>query len=249
MQKTLQIIKANLKPNVFTTIYFLFAICIGFNHSGFAQGSVGIGTQTPNASAALDVVSTNKGLLTPRLTTTQRDAIAAPANGLLIYNTGTLKFNYWNGTTWIEIGAGVEWFTGQGVPPGSTSPTQTIGKLNDLYLDISTGDIYQQELSSLNPLVLAWRRLVIGKRSEKIEVSSAGFSIPANSSSPPQTFPFAGALTDFAVVCSPKFNLPDGIIIAYARVSATDVVTVKFYNATNGNLNVPAGAYEIAIIK
>ena len=61
-------------------------------------GSVGIGTTTPNASAALEVSSTTKGLLPPRLTTGQRDAIAGPAAGLTIFNTSTGVLNTWDGT-------------------------------------------------------------------------------------------------------------------------------------------------------
>lgn len=51
----------------------------------FAQ--VGVNTETPDASAMLDVVSTDKGLLPPRMTEAQRDAISNPAKGLIIYNT------------------------------------------------------------------------------------------------------------------------------------------------------------------
>jgi len=65
-------------------------------------GAVGIGTSTPDASAALDVSSTSKGLLLPRLSQAQRDAIASPAAGLTIYNTDTNKLNTWNGTSWDE---------------------------------------------------------------------------------------------------------------------------------------------------
>lgn len=50
-------------------------------------GSVGIGTATPNSSAALDVSSTTKGLLIPRLTSAQRAAISNPAQGLLVFQT------------------------------------------------------------------------------------------------------------------------------------------------------------------
>ncbi|MDO7852657.1 beta strand repeat-containing protein, partial [Hymenobacter convexus] len=71
-------------------------------HAQTPTGSVGIGTTTPNASAALDVSSTSKGLLPPRLTVAQRDAIASPAAGLTIYNTDTNKLNTWNGTAWDE---------------------------------------------------------------------------------------------------------------------------------------------------
>lgn len=65
------------------------------------------GTDTTyRASATVAINSTVGGLLIPRLTTTQRDAIASPANGLLIYNTSTLAFNYFNGTAWTAIGSG-----------------------------------------------------------------------------------------------------------------------------------------------
>jgi hypothetical protein len=51
------------------------------------MAQVGIGTNSPNANAALDVVSTTQGMLFPRMTTAQRDAISSPAKGLIIFNT------------------------------------------------------------------------------------------------------------------------------------------------------------------
>lgn len=57
----------------------------------FAQAQVGIGTTTPNASAALDVQSTTKGILLPRMTSAQRIAIATPANGLIVYQTDAIS--------------------------------------------------------------------------------------------------------------------------------------------------------------
>ena len=65
-------------------------------------GSAGIGTATPNASAKLDITSTTQGLLPPRMTTTQRNAIALPATGLTIYNTTINAFQVYNGTTWYS---------------------------------------------------------------------------------------------------------------------------------------------------
>ncbi|TGE24309.1 hypothetical protein E5K00_03585 [Hymenobacter aquaticus] len=76
-------------------------------------GSVGIGTSPPNASAALDVSSTSKGLLPPRLTQTQRTAIGSPATGLVVYQTdGTAGLYCNNGTPttplWQLLGARVK---------------------------------------------------------------------------------------------------------------------------------------------
>ncbi|HMO33046.1 MAG TPA: hypothetical protein PKE63_00635 [Lacibacter sp.] len=69
--------------------------------------AVGIGTTTPHASAQLDITSTSKGLLIPRITLAQRNAIAAPAAGLLIYQTdNTPGFYFYSGSAWQAMAAG-----------------------------------------------------------------------------------------------------------------------------------------------
>lgn len=67
---------------VFTVVFVALTLsgkCLSQN--------VGIGTQTPHASAMLDISSSTKGLLAPRMTTVQRIAISNPAKGLLVYDT------------------------------------------------------------------------------------------------------------------------------------------------------------------
>ena len=67
----------------------------------FAQ--TGIGTTTPDASAQLDVSSTSKGFLAPRMTKVQREAISSPAIGLLVYQTDNDPgYYYFNGTFWVK---------------------------------------------------------------------------------------------------------------------------------------------------
>ena len=67
---------------------------------------IGINNENPDASAALDITSTTGGLLVPRMTETQRDAINPAAIGLMIYQTdGTVGFYYYNGSSWSEVGA------------------------------------------------------------------------------------------------------------------------------------------------
>ncbi|WP_394368790.1 NHL repeat-containing protein [Hymenobacter guriensis] len=74
----------------------------------FAQ-NVGIGTTTPDASAALDVKATDKGLLPPRLTSAQRAAIPSPATGLLVYQTdGVAGYYYFSGTAWLNLSTGIQ---------------------------------------------------------------------------------------------------------------------------------------------
>ncbi len=72
----------------------------------FAQ--TGIGTTAPNASAKLEIASTDKGLLIPRMTSAQRGLISLPANGLLVYQTdGVIGFYVNSGTSaspsWLRI--------------------------------------------------------------------------------------------------------------------------------------------------
>ena len=75
-----------------------------------SNAQTGIGTTTPNASAKLDVYATNKGFLPPRVTlTSATDAttIASPAEGLLVYNLGSVGlqagYYYWNNANWATI--------------------------------------------------------------------------------------------------------------------------------------------------
>ncbi len=67
------------------------------------SGQIGIGTSAPDASAALDVTSTTGGILFPRMTTAQRDAIASPENGLVLYNTSTDKLQVRAAAAWVDL--------------------------------------------------------------------------------------------------------------------------------------------------
>ena len=74
------------------------------------DNTVGIGNATPNASAIVDIASTTQGMLTPRMTQTQRDAITTPATGLLVYQTdNTPGFYYYNGSAWTTVGGISGW--------------------------------------------------------------------------------------------------------------------------------------------
>jgi hypothetical protein len=72
--------------------------------SALGNGQIGVGTNAPNASALLQIVSTTKGVMFPTMSTAQRQAIAAPAVGLMVYDaTANILMSY-NGTRWQEVG-------------------------------------------------------------------------------------------------------------------------------------------------
>jgi len=69
-----------------------------------SSGNVGIGTTSPHATALLDVASTTKGVLFPRMTGTQREAIEEPATGLIVYQTDGAEGLYiYKSTGWTQI--------------------------------------------------------------------------------------------------------------------------------------------------
>lgn len=116
---------------LFITIVSVTAHCQTYDFSGTKrfQGPVAIGTTTPGASAVLDITSTTKGVLFPRLTTTQMNAISAPVAGLLIYNTTTNDFYRYNGSAWVaSMGStGATGPTGSNGSAGATGPTGPTG--------------------------------------------------------------------------------------------------------------------------
>ena len=80
-------------------LIYLLIFNILFLNNIYSQ--VGINTTIPDPSSMLDIKSTDRGVLIPRMTQTQRDAIASPATGLLIFQTdNTSGFYYFDGTTW-----------------------------------------------------------------------------------------------------------------------------------------------------
>ena len=90
-----------------TRLFFVTIILIVFNATGFGQTVVVTddnSVTTGDPSSVLDLVSTAKGFLAPRMTQTQRSAIPNPASGLLVYQTdGTTGYYFYNGTAWRTI--------------------------------------------------------------------------------------------------------------------------------------------------
>ncbi|MCX6244403.1 MAG: fibrobacter succinogenes major paralogous domain-containing protein [Bacteroidetes bacterium] len=75
------------------------------NQNLYCQISINTDGSLPDQSSAIDVKSTQKGMLTPRMTAAQRTAIASPAAGLLVYQTdATTGFYYYSGTAWTALG-------------------------------------------------------------------------------------------------------------------------------------------------
>lgn len=111
---------------------------------GTTSGSVGIGTSSINASAILDVTSTARGFLAPRMTTAQKNAIATPATGLLVYDTTLNAFNFYNGSVWGGLGGGLTNWTeaySAAQPTSSFTATNASANVNAALVPKGTGAV------------------------------------------------------------------------------------------------------------
>jgi len=76
---------------------------LGTSILSISTGEVGVGDTTTYASAIFAIGSTTRGFLPPRMTTTQKNAIASPAAGLVVYDSTTNKLCCYNGSTWNDL--------------------------------------------------------------------------------------------------------------------------------------------------
>ena len=123
--------------------FFTLLAAVLLTATTYAQ--VGVGTTTPDASAALDITSTTKGLLPPRMTTAERDAISSAAKGLIVFNTtlNTLQINEGDATTanWVSL--------------SSTSATYSIGDI------VNGGVVFWIDSTGQHGLVVAFSDVAI----------------------------------------------------------------------------------------
>ncbi|MEI6749741.1 MAG: MopE-related protein [Bacteroidales bacterium] len=128
-------------------LIMLLLLVSGLNVS--AQVAVNTDGTSPDNSAMLDVKSTDKGMLVPRMSSSQRDAITSPAPGLLIFNTSTSAFEYFTSTKWLNIGASMI----AGNAPGDMlvwNGSQWLPALFRYYYPDRDGDGYGDHYSALN---------------------------------------------------------------------------------------------------
>jgi hypothetical protein len=115
-----------MRNKIITLIIFLLS-ATGI----FSQNNVGIGTNTPDSNAILELKATDKGILIPRMTTGQRNnmtpVLGTAQEGLLVYDNDSTKFFYWDGFIWKPVGIGATGPQGptgpSGGPAGPTGPT------------------------------------------------------------------------------------------------------------------------------
>ena len=84
-------------------LYLIVVIVTALTQTIFSQVAINNDGSDPAGTAMLDIKSTSRGLLIPRLTTAQRSAISSPATGLLVYDSDENHFYYYDGSSWFTI--------------------------------------------------------------------------------------------------------------------------------------------------
>jgi len=122
------------KESTFSIVFYLLFAIVSI------KAQVGINTTTPDPSSILDISSTTRGILLPRMTTIQRNAINAPAAGLLVYDTQMNKFMGYNGTLWTQDVFGTtKWnLTGNA---GTNPTTDFLGTTDNVDLSFRANNI------------------------------------------------------------------------------------------------------------
>ena len=121
-------------------------VFIGLGFTTYAQ--IGIGTTSPAATAALDIESTTKGLLIPRLTQTQRDAIQSPASGLMIFCTNCAaqgQPQFYNGTSWNSM------LKSASLLNGTSDPGANTGANDDFFINTTSNQLFGPKASGSWP--------------------------------------------------------------------------------------------------
>lgn len=120
------------------------------------HAQVGINTTTPDPSSMLDISATDKGMLTPRMTEAQRDAITTPATGLLVYQTDNIDgFWYFDGAAWVNVGDGdTDWIiSGNNIYSGVSGNVGIGTSTPQAYLEVGPSPDTRDLISAKAPIV------------------------------------------------------------------------------------------------
>lgn len=121
------------------SIFLLLSILIANNSDLFSQVAISNTTTNPDASAMLEVKATDKGILIPRMTYTQRSGISSPAEGLLVYQTDIDEgFYYYDGSSWQYVSGNMWADGGNYITPSNSSGNIKIAETLDYTYGVYT---------------------------------------------------------------------------------------------------------------
>jgi hypothetical protein len=249
---------------------FTFLASVVLTATTYAQ--VGIGTTNPNTSAALDITSTTKGFLPPRMTTTERNAIGTPATGLVIFNTTTNGLEVKSSTGWTSLTTDNVTITEDNTSSVALYPVFVSNNVDSLALKVdktitplsytpSTGEFLSQSFASTNNNGTVFSRLsstqlqVADVPSKIVTITSNQISVgpnPSDTKITPTTVTATTFVTDTAPAAGNQLGNKtyidnfggSGGWYFTTTVSVAASTVVDFPNCLNNTYN----AYEIYFV-
>ena len=241
-------------------IIFTLAIMLTVG-SLFAQVAVNTDGSEPDASAMLDVQSTEKGMLVPRMNTTQRTGIANPASGLLVYDTDTYSFWYHFGNGWLELKSGEELWSRSGNSTNLENSIDNVGlgtvvpeeKLHINYGNIKiTGDdgnllslIWDDENSGEQFSIVGYEKLTLRTNgTERFTIEPSG-DVGIGTTTPDARLDVAGHISQTSIGNSVFLGIDAGINDDLSDNRNVFIGTGSGTTNTTGDRNTAIGYYAL----
>jgi hypothetical protein len=231
----------------------LMMACCQFIMSAANAQSVAINTDgtVADATALLDVKSTTKGMLIPRMTTVQRTGISTPATGLLVFDTDTNAFWYYNGTAWTKLeAAGNNWsITGNSA---TSAGTHFIGTTDEVPFTVKVNNQVAGYLSSTTATVTnynaSWGHQALSLNTTgRRNVAVGNQSLMNNTTGQFNTaLGFQALMTN--ALASSNTALGYQTLANNIGSSNTAVGSSALYNNTNGSFNVSVGSGSMILV-
>jgi hypothetical protein len=217
------------KSCIMKNILILLTLFLLSGNSGYAQVAINSDGSLPDNSAMLDVISTDKGILLPRMTQSQRNALASPATGLTVYQTDNTPGIYYNSGTsgsplWIMAGTGSFWnLTGN---TGTTVGTNFLGTTNG------------------QPLMLKVNNQKAGYIDYDATKANTGFGYQTLNSNTSGVYNTANGYKALISNASGNYNTASGMMALYSNSSGNQNTAngyAALYNNTTANQNTAIG--------
>lgn len=200
--------------------FYVILGLIGFCFQGLAQ-NVGIGTASPHTSAQLEVSASNKGLLIPRMSSSNREGIMSPAKGLLIFDIDTSTFWYFNGNIWVNMNTAISpngWSLTGNI--GTNPSLNFIGTLDDLPLKFKINNTAAGEVNSQANTALGLNASILSGGSQNTAIGA--FSLANNAG----IFNTALGFSSLYSNLSGNSNVALGTHAAYNSTNKSNIVAV-----------------------
>ncbi|RLD21815.1 MAG: hypothetical protein DRI69_03020 [Bacteroidetes bacterium] len=242
-----------LSPHITLACYLaLLSFSVGYSQS------VGINTQTPDSSAALEIKSTSQGLLIPRMNTMQRTGIDDPAEGLLVFDSQEGTFWYFQDSSWEELRAGV-FKNENGVVRntgdhasedfvfGAANLPPTVQALDTLFFfDKSRGAfrVGSADSASWKTDSLGWSSFAAGRNTKAIGRYSSAFGINTKATGTASSaFGSQTSATDFAAVAFGSGTKAQG---SYSVAFGQNTEAIGSRSTALGNSSLASGSSSFA---